>query len=340
MSILDIFSNDAFSTVEMTDAIDRVETVPQELGNRGIFVDNNVRTEKIAIEDRAGTLSLIQTSERGAPLTNKGADKRKIRDFRTGRIAKKATIHASELAFLRGFSQEAQIQAGQVEIARRLTGPNGLLAEIEMTWENMRLGAIQGIVKDADDSTIYNYFDEFNISAPAEINFELSTKDNGHLRKQIKSQVIRPMRRAAKGMVYSGIDAFCGDNFYDKLHTNPEVYKSYLNQQEASDLREEYAESFVFGGVRWINYQGTDDASTVAIETEKVRFVPRGASGAFEQINSPGETFSDIGTVGRPVYIAIEPEQRSDPRYVDIEVYSYPLFLARRPDTLLSGRSD
>lgn len=339
MSILDIFNNDAFSTVQLSSAIDRVETVPRELGSRGIFVDNPVRTEKIAVEDREGTLSLIQTSQRGAPLDNKGPDKRKIRDFRTSRIAKKATIHAHELQFLRGFGQEQQIQMAMEEVTRRLSGPNGLLAEVETTWENMRLGAIQGIVTDADASVIYNYYTQFGITQVAEIAFDLTNTADGDLRAMIMKDVIRKMERAAKGLTFNGILAFCGDEFYDALIKNPEVRQTYLNHSAAADLREEYARSFPFGGVTWINYRGTDDNSKVAIAADKVRFIPAGASGAFETAWSPGETFSDIGSLGQPYYAMIEPEQRSEPRFVDVEVYSYPLFLAKRPDMLLRGRA-
>lgn len=339
MSILDIFNQDAFSMMSMSAAIDKVDTVPNEIGSRGIFVANPIREKKFAVESRQGSLSLIQTSQRGAPLENKGPDKRQVRYFETVRVGKSSTIYADELQFLRGFGMEQQTVMVAEEISRRLSGPNGILADLEATWENMRLGAIQGIVADADASVIYNYFTEFNITQEAEIAFDLANTVDGALREKIKKEVVRKMRRAAKGLVYSGVDAYCGDDFFDALIKNAEVRATYLQHAAASDLRSEYGESFSFGGVNWINYQGTDDNSTVAVAADKVKFTPAGPTGAFEMALSPGETLSEVGSLGRQYYAMIEPEQRSEPRFVTIEVYSYPLFLAKRPDMLLRGRS-
>lgn len=338
MTVLDIFSNDAFTMVSMSRAVDRVETVPRMLGELGVFMDNPIRMETVAVEDRSGTLSIIQTSQRGAPVDEKQTEKRKIRDFRTQRIAKTARITASELQFIREFGTEAQVMAVQTEIARRLNGPNGLLADVEATHENMRLGAMQGILTDADDAVLYNYYTEFGIPIPTAIEFDLPNTNSGALRALVQKEVVRWMRRRAKGAPMGGIVALCGDEFWDQLIANPEVRETYLNQQEASELRSGYdGETFDFAGVAWTNYVGTDDNSEVAIPDAEVKFMPAGQSGAFETAWAPGETFSAVGSLGQPVYAVIEPEQRQDPRYVDLEVYSYPLFLNKRPDMCRGG---
>jgi hypothetical protein len=70
----------------------------------------------------------------------------------------------------------------QAEVARRLAGPTGLIANVRYTWENMRLGAVQGLLVDADGSTLYNWFDEFGSSAPAEVDFNLAAGTANSLR--------------------------------------------------------------------------------------------------------------------------------------------------------------
>ncbi len=338
MSLLDIFNDDAFSTVEMTKAIDLVETQPSLVGGLGIFVDEPVRTETVAVEKRQGALSIIQTSQRGEPLETKRDDKRTIRDLRTSRIAKSVRIHASELQFIREMGEEQQIKSIQSEISRRLNGPMGLVSDVEATWENMRLGSIQSVVLDADGTEIYNFNDEFGTTLPTEIAFDLANTANGDLKKLITASVIRPMARAAKGLRYTGIIGLCGDDFFDDLLANAEYRAAHLNNENAIKLIDGTVQSVKAFGIQWINYVGTDDNSTIAVPTDKVKFIPAGASGAFSSVWSPGESFDDIGTLGTPLQVKIIRDMLRD-AWVDLEVYSYPLMLNKRPEMAFSGRA-
>ena len=101
MSIFDIFNNDAFSQAEMLTAIEDAEFQPNGLGSMNIFTKRAVRTTTVAIEKNAKSLSLVQTSERGAPLEQATRGKRDIRNINTVRLAKGDRILASELAFVR-----------------------------------------------------------------------------------------------------------------------------------------------------------------------------------------------------------------------------------------------
>lgn len=342
MAIMDIFNNDAFQLASLLTAVERVETVPGQLGRQGLFAPNPIRTATVGIEERDGTLALIKTSQRGEPLEQRTDSPRRMRHFETVRIAKGDRILASELQFLRQFGTEDQVVQMQAEIARRLDGPAGLVSEVEMTWEHMRLGAIQGVLTDADGSVIYNWFDEFGITQSAEVNFDLGNASpaSGALRKLVQDKVVRAMRRSAKGARYTQIRALCGAEFFDKLVAHPEVRETYLNQQEAAQLREGYdGQQVNFAGVVWEEYIGTDDGSTVAIDPAKVRFYPAGAGNSvFEVAYSPGEKFADLGQVGQPIYPDIVPDLKRD-HYVDLEVYSYPLYICKRPELLLRGKA-
>ena len=165
MATMDIFKQDAFGMISLTDALNKQEFQPSYFRNKGLFVPKPVRTETVAIEEKNGVLSVIQTSARGAPLDQKTGQKRKIRDFRTVRIAKGDRINASEIAGIRAFGSETELMQVQAEVADRFNGPSGLMRDVELTWEFQMLGAIQGIVYDADGSSvIYNWFNEFGVN--------------------------------------------------------------------------------------------------------------------------------------------------------------------------------
>lgn len=340
MSVFDIFNNDAFSMTSMLDTVDSMEFKPSTLSDMNIFTPNPVRTAEVAIESRDGVLSLIQTSQRGAPIEQRANEKRKLRNFPTTRIAKGDRITASELAFVRGHGEEQQVMMLQEEVARRLNGPAGIVSDVDLTRENMRLGAIQGIVTDADDSVIVNWYDEFGVTQPTEIAFDLANMTEGDLRTKC-TQITRTMKRSSGGTFTNAtrIHAFCGDVFWDLLIALPEVRGKYLNRDDSKYVQGGGAfESVEYGGITWENYQGTDDNTTVAIADTEVKFFPVNAPGAFLEVYSPGETFEHLGQLGQPIYPMIVRDLERD-MYVDIEAYSYPLHVCTRPLMLQSGRS-
>jgi hypothetical protein len=337
MATLDIFRQDAFRLQEMLQGIESVPYLPQRLGALGIFTPNPVRTEVVSIESRSGVLSLIQSSQRGAPMAKRTTEKREIRDFRAVRIAKDDRITASELAGIRAFGTESELMQVQAEVARRISGPVGLQNDVELTLENMRLGAVQGIVLDADGSTIRNWFTEFGVGQAAEIDFDLDNASpaSGAVRK-LCNQVVRAMMKAAKGVwtPSTQIYALCGDAFFDDLTAHAEVRATYLNTQAAADLRQGNAyQTFNYGGITFENYRSTDDGTTVAINTDSCKFFPVNAPGAFLEVFAPGEQFEHLGQLGQRIYPMIVPDNERN-MYADIEVYSYPLHICTRPAML------
>lgn len=334
---IDIFNSDAFSTFELTDALERVEYAPTLLGSLGIFEARPVRTITVSVERRENKLALVQTSPRGAALPRRDTDKRDIRDFRTVRVAHGDTLRSDELQSIRAFGTTSELQQVQEEVMRRMIG---VRRDVMLTLEHMRLGAIQGIVTDADGSTIINWFTQWGISQATEIDFDLdnATPASGAVRKKC-NQVVRQMVKAAEGGWVDGqtqVYALCGDNFWDDLTSHEEVIATYTGWSAAADLRNDHGNpygAFRYGGINWLNYRGTDDGTTVAINTNEAKFFPVGGNQVFQHAMSPGESFEWVNTPGREFYsLAIPDEKRN--AYVDIEVYSYPLFLCTRPAML------
>jgi len=340
MASLDIFNSNAFSMVTLTDKVNKVPFKPNWLGSLGLFRPRPVTTESVAVEEKGGVIGVIQTSERGAPISERSDQKRVLRNFNTVRIAQGQTIYAHEIQSIRAFGSESELQQVANKIAEVSSGPDGIMANIDLTHESMRLGAVQGVVLDADGGTIINWFDEFGISQAAEIDFDLDNASpvSGALHKKC-NQVRRQMSRAAKGARFSGIVAICGDAFWDDLVTHPEVRETYLATQQAAALRNDVGgafETFRFGQITWTNYRGTDDNSEVAVPTDKVKFFPIG-TGIFQVALAPAEFFPFVNRPGRPVYQMIVRDKDRD-AWVRPEMYSYPLHICTRPGMLQRGK--
>ncbi|MCF3934340.1 major capsid protein [Acuticoccus sp. M5D2P5] len=331
---MDIFNSSAFSMTSLTGAIDKVDYVPQLLGQLGIFEPMPVRTRTVWVDRRDGALTLIPTSPTGAPPEELVKDDRDAVALKATRLAKGFTLYAEEVQGIRAFGSETEFMQVQAEYLRRMAD---VRTDMELTHEYHRLGALQGVLLDADGSTvIYDYFDEFGVAEAAAINFELDV-DTTDVHKAIKD-LVRSMIRASRGAFTPGttIHAICGDDFYDALVSHPNVEKFYLNQQAARELQAAQGqvwESFRLGGVTFHNYRGTDDNSTVAIDTDEAKFFPVGARGVFKKAMAPAEFGPYVNTMGQDVYAMNIPD-RDRQAWTRGEQYSYPLYLCQRPEVL------
>ncbi len=332
MPSMDIFNNSAFSTTSLTGVVSRMDYKPSLLGQLGLFDPMPVRTRNVFVDREDGTLKLIPTSADGAPPEEATQDGRDAVSLRTTRLTKRFTLYAHELDGIRATGSETELMAVQAEYAKRAAK---IRDDMELTHEHHRLGALQGILLDADGTTVIrDYFTEFNEASPAAVDFAFSTATT-KVRNICKS-VTRAMARSARGSFTSGttVHALAGDNFFDELTSHPEVEKTYLNWAAAADLRGNDAfGSFVFGGITWHNYRGTDDNSTVAVDTDEAKFFPVGARDMFTKAMAPLETLDYIGTPGQDVYMMNIPD-RDRSMWTKGEIYSYPLYICQQPGVL------
>lgn len=340
MANIDIFENDAFSTTSLTGFVNKKPHIPSLIRDMGIFDTKNVRTKTIWVEFKDGKISLIPTSSRGEPIFQNEKQKRRAVPLKCLRLAKGDRITADELQDIRAEGEEAELKEVQVEVNDRL---DIIVGDMDLTIENLMLGAVQGILVDADGSSvIYNFFDEFGITQPTEIDFDLdnATPATGALKKKC-NEVVRGMTRAGSNAMLptTTIEALCGDAFFDDLVSHPEVkgaYDRWVDSQSFSNDIQPF-KPFRWGGINWINYRGTDDASTVSIGADKVKFFPRGARGIFEIAYAPAEFMPYVNQRGQERYVMTIPDEKRQ-AFVDVEAYSYPLPYCTRPEVLYSGR--
>ena len=340
MEILDIFNNDAFSMASMSEAIQKVPTVPEKLASLNLFTPMPIRTSSFGIEIKENGLTLIPFSERGEPLSQKTHGKRKIITFQTNRLAKSDKLLASDIQFVRQFGTEDQmIKAVMEEIALRQTGPGGLLDDLNTTKEYHRLNAIFGKVLDADGSVIEDYFDSFGIDHPVQLALDLANTSDGNLRFKIEQNITIPMRQSAKGAKFNKIYAMCGHVAWLNLGLNPEFRETYLAQLQGQELRDGTLDkTYSFAGCEWFPYFGTDD-DTVSVADDEVVFFPGGQNNTiFREVLSPGERFDHIAQLGQPVYSQVIVDEKRQ-THADIEVFSYPKYINTRPEMIKKARS-
>ena len=336
MTTLDVFNNNAFSMVTLTDAINKLPFVPGKVGQLGIFSETGVSTTTVMIEERQGSLSLIPTSPRGAPATQNIHNKRKARSLVVPHIPLEDTILADEIQNVRAIGSESDLEGVQQIVSQRLLDMSN---KHDATLEYLRIGAIKGQILDADGATVlYDLFNEFGVTQIAEINFDLDnvSPTPGSI-KRICHQIKRDIQDELGAAPFTEIHAFCSSTFFDDLVTHPEVTKAYDRYQESLFLRQGQARSnFEYADIVFEEYRGSV-AGIDFIPEDKAYFFPIGTPGLFRQYNAPADFVETVNTIGLPRYAkqAIDDEFQ---RWVKVHTQSNPLPICTRPRVLIKGK--
>ena len=335
MATMDIFNNEAFRMTELVEGINNAVYEPTFIAGMNLFQTKSLYTDKFSIEQKDNKLSLVSTSERGAPLEQNTQLKRNIRDFRTTRVGKADTILASELFNVRAFGKETELQAVQGLVAERM---EQLRTDINLTMENMMLGAIQGKVLDADGSVINDWFSEWSITPRVQAVDLTAGAADGLLRDTL-NKLTREIARNSNGSftAQTRMILMAGDNFYDDFLKLKEIQDLFANNLGANASRIPGGEAF--GSIdiphtSWtiVNYRGTDDNTSVKINDNEAFGIPVNTLNSFYKMLAPGETFAAVGSKGQEFYPEIITDVRD--RFVEIELITYPSFCVTKPALL------
>lgn len=334
MPNMDIFKQDAFSSTSLTTFINGQDFVPGYVGESVDFNNYGVTTTSIAIEQKDTVLGLIQTSPRGSTPPQTQDDKRVVRQLTIPRIAKGVTVYADQIQNVRPFGSQTELQSVQGVVNPLL---KKVLLEVDMTVENLRLGAFRGLILDANGAVIYNLFTEFGVTQAAEVDFALDTATTDV--KKICRTVRRTMKTNLK-LANNGrfkIQALCSDEFYDALINHEQVVAAYDRYMGITKPGDDVS-GFPYGDIWFENYQGTDDKTSVAVAANKVVMAPVGVPGLWENPYAPADTIEFVNTPGLPRYVLPDPENKNSDRAVHFEVQSNTLPFCTRPLCLMKGK--
>lgn len=336
MLTLDIFKNDAFSLAELTAAINEMPFVPGQAGKLGIFAERGVSTTRIEIENRKGTLALIPNTPRGGVGVKNTRDPRNMRIFIPPHLKPSDEIYAEEIQNKRPFGKMTELQTAQGEVSDRM---QRMLSSLDATVEYGRIGALKGVVYDADGATvIYNYFTEFGV-AQISVDFVLGTATTSILAKCMEVREKMQEELGQQGGDDLEVVVFCGKTWFEKLITHAEVkeaYKHYESVQQAlnplqQDLR---YRGFKFGGLTFVVYRGNVSGVPFVAAGEAHAF-PVNVPGLFETYFAPADYMETVNTPGLPRYAKMAPDPSGFNRFWAVETQSNPLSICTRPRTLV-----
>ena len=325
------FTHPAFAMASMTAAINLVPNRYGRMEELRLFPAKPVRTRQIVVEEQNGVLNLLPSMPPGSPGTVGIRGKRQVRSFVIPHIPHDDVVLPEEVQGLRAFGSETEMESIAGVMARHLETMRNKHA---ITLEHLRMGALKGVILDADGSTIYNLYDEFKIT-PTTVNFELGNA-NTNVKKKC-ADVLRHLEENLKGEFMTGIHVLCSPEFFDALTSHAKVELAYANWQQGVVLINDMRAGFTFGGITFEEYRGqaTDANGTSRrfIAAGEAHAFPLGTIDTFGTYFAPADFNETANTLGQTLYAKQEP--RKFDRGTDLHTQSNPLPMCHRPGVLV-----
>lgn len=331
MAIPNPFYHSAFEMMALTASLNVLPNQYGKLASMGLFPDKSVRFRQIAVEEKNGVLSLLPTQHPGAPGTIGKQGKRTVRSFTIPHIPHDDVVLPEEVQGIRAFGSETELEALSSVLLEHLQSMRNKHA---ITLEHLRMGALRGIILDADGSPLVNLYDEFGIK-PAVVNFALGNASTDVKQKCLG--VLRHMEDNLRGEYMTAVHALVSPEFFDALTSHAKVKEAWARWQDGAALRDDKRSGFTFAGITFEEYRGqaTDPDGKVRrfIEKGEAHAFPLGTSDTFSTYFAPADFNETVNTLGKPLYAKQAP-RRFD-RGTDLHTQSNPLPMCHRPGVLV-----
>jgi hypothetical protein len=208
-----------------------------------LFPQKSVRTRNISVEEQNGVLSLLPTQVPGGVATVGARGKRKLRSFTIPHIPHDDVVLPEEVQGIRAFGSETELQAMANVITDHLQSMRNKHA---ITLEHLRMGALKGVILDADGSELVNLYSEFEIT-PKVVSFALGTAGTDVKKKCL--EVVRHIEDNLRGEFMTGVHCLVSPEFFDALTSHSKVKEAYERWQEGAALRDDMRSGFTYGGI-------------------------------------------------------------------------------------------
>jgi hypothetical protein len=330
--ILNPFAADAFSLQSLVAAINILPNNYGKINQMGLFPIQGVRSRTIIVEKKYGVLNLLPTLPVGSPGTKATKGYRDVRSFVIPHIPHDDTILPQEYDGIRAFGSENQTET----LARIMNDHLQTMRDKHaITLEYQRMGALKGVVLDADGSTIYDYFSEFTVKKK-EVDFLLGTSTT-NIKAKCK-EVSRWIEEHLQGETMSRIHVLVDKDFWDAFVEHAVVKTAYERWRDGLAFREDLrSQGFYFCGLNFEEYEGTatdkDGVERKFLTSKDGIAFPLGTRNTFKTYVCPADFMETVNTTGKLLYAKQEPRKFN--RGIDIHTQSNPLSICQRPSLIV-----
>lgn len=331
MPLTSPFSSDGFNMLALTAAINHLPNKYGLLNEMNLMPIRSVTNRNIAIEEFHGQLALLPTMPVGSSGTVGDRGRRTVRSLYIPHIPHLDIIKPEEVQGVRAFGSENSTDALTNVMLRKL---QSLRNKHAITLEHLRIGALKGIILDADGSILYNLFDEFKITQTT-FNFNLFDNNIDVRRKCLDLK--RHMEDNLRGEIMTDVECLVSSEFFDALTGHEKVIKAYELWQNGEAARSDMRQGFLFGGILFKEYRGTavdmnGTARRFIAEAEGHAF-PVGTMNTFATYVAPADFMETVNTPGQELYV--KQKMVDFDRGIEVHSQSNPLPICHKPAILV-----
>ncbi|MEG0405696.1 MAG: major capsid protein [Acinetobacter sp.] len=315
-----------FNVTELSAAI---SNLPTRIGNPSdaeLFRNIPGTTNVFSMEFYEESGILVPTTEWGGVAPKNSSGKRTAKSWTIPHMPLEDVVKAADVIGVRAFGT-TQAETVQGKVLDKL---QAMKNKIDATLAYRRSKAKQGIIVDADGTTILNYFTEFGLSQQV-VYFDLGTATTNIAAKC--QDVIDQIEDGLGQEVYSSIEVEVDRAFYDALTAHKNVREVFLGWSAAeAKLGRSNTSGFEFGGLKFIvNRQKVGATPLVAASTGHA--YPSGTQDVFLNGLAPADFNETVNTLALPYY-AKQAGKQFD-RGFDLHVQSNQLPIVAKPKALV-----
>lgn len=338
MSQISDLVEERFSTLELTQAINKRDNEYGLLNSLGLFSEVGTQHREVKIESRSQHLHIIPSSPVGTPApADDDPDGRNVRVLPTTRHAKKYTVLAEELQGVRKFGSDDETEAVDDKVLEKLDLGQ---REHRQTKEFLRWGALKGDVYDADGATVlFNTYDVMGETQKT-VNYALNGAGVDPI-QDANDELLDYLEDEALGEVINGVMLLCSPGFMTSMQKNAafrEAYKYHAEAaREVNPNRQSLRRPFEFKDVMFWRHRGScsfkkSDGSIVNhkfIADNEAIAVPIGTYETFRSFFGPAEFMETVNTIGEEIYV--KPKVMDLDMGVEMHTFSHQLHLVTKP---------
>ncbi|AXY83374.1 hypothetical protein [Acidovorax phage ACPWH] len=302
MATLDIFQDDAFSVTSLSQTITDIPDIPTRLGDKGLFSEEGISTLSFMIERQGASIKLLPTAPRGGVREPVALGPRKLIPLQALHIPATWSVQADEVQGIRAFGSETEVEQARTLVQRKL---NVVRQAMDLTHENMRVGALKGQVLDADGSLLLDVYQAFGMTQQTQF-WNIASPANGDPKASII--VLKDMiRKKMGGRSMGKIRVICSLQFFTNLVQNNKMLKAWELWNQGAYLRTDQVNGgdFEFAGVVFEIYDGGVPVGNTFVpfipEGEAYAY-PEGVPGMFQSKFAPADYMETVNTQGIPFY--------------------------------------
>lgn len=283
-----------------------------------------IDTTKGFIEREGEVISFLPTAARGGVAQPHRSGPRAGVEVSTVHIPTRGSALADEVQDMRAFGKTTSDTPDALRV-KKLTE---MRKNIEQTLAGHRVGAIKGLVLDADGSVILDMFALWGVAQQV-VSFALDVSGTNILTKVIDSE--RKSEDALGGNTPTEFVALASPSFMDGLRSHAD-YERRLQYAAPSALMADFRTGIAIGNTTFVEMRAPA-GSPIAIEDNTAYLVPRGVEGLLIARFAPGDYVDSVNTVGQPIYARSEPMPMG--KGYTLEAQSNPFHLVTRPRAIV-----